>query len=194
MEILSDRLAVCAAYITTERVRYLSRLFELVNDSLSEMTQSAEQASFSYLSGINGKCAEDFFDLSENTDAYRRLFSKDVQREIVMGTSLGGAHRDDFEILLNGMNAKFFASQGQQRSLALAMKLAEGEISKENTGEYPVFLLDDVLSELDRERKKYVLSELKERQVILTTCDESDFAGISSANMIYVENGHYSYR
>ena len=91
------------------------------------------------------------------------------------------------------MNAKIFASQGQQRSIALAMKLAEGELSKEESGEYPVFLLDDVLSELDRDRKHYVLSELHDRQVIITTCDENDFSGISNALKIYVENGTYAY-
>ncbi len=194
MEILSERLAVSAAYITRERARYLIRLFELVNASLEEMTHGTERADFVYLSGIAGKETESLLDHERNLERYRRLFSKDVRREIVMGTSLGGAHRDDFEIRLNGMNAKFFASQGQQRSLALAMKLAEGEISRENTGEYPVFLLDDVLSELDRERKKYVLSELRGRQVILTTCDENDFEGLGSAKRIYVENGNYSYR
>ena len=91
------------------------------------------------------------------------------------------------------MNAKYFASQGQQRSIALAMKLAEGELSKQEGGEYPVFLLDDVLSELDRERKNYILSELHGRQVIITTCDENDFKDVSNANKIYVENGTYTY-
>ena len=194
MDILSERLAVSAAYITAERARYLTRLFALVNASLSDMTGGAEHADFRYLSGIAGQTTEELFDMKRNTEQYRRLFSKDIHREIVMGTSLGGAHRDDFEIMLNGMSAKFFASQGQQRSLALAMKLAEGEISREDTGEYPVFLLDDVLSELDRVRKRYVLSELTGRQVILTTCDESDFEGISCAKRIYVENGTYTYR
>ena len=122
------------------------------------------------------------------------MFSKDIQKEIIIGSSIGGAHRDDFEIKLNGMNAKIFASQGQQRSIALAMKLAEGEISREESGEYPVFLLDDVLSELDRDRKHYVLSELHDRQVIITTCDENDFSGINHALKIYVENGNYEYR
>ena len=74
------------------------------------------------------------------------------------------------------------------------MKLAEGEISREESGEYPVFLLDDVLSELDAERKRFVLSELSGRQVILTTCDEKDFVEIDVAKKIYVENGTYTYQ
>ena len=114
-------------------------------------------------------------------------------RERLAGVSLFGPHRDDMEIKINGTDARAFASQGQQRSLALAMKLAEGEISREESGEYPVFLLDDVLSELDRERKNYILSELYGRQVIITTCDENDFKDISNARKIYVENGTYTY-
>lgn len=74
------------------------------------------------------------------------------------------------------------------------MKLAEGEICREETGEYPVFLFDDVLSELDRGRKNYVLENLSGKQVIVTSCDEADFSDCSSAKRIYVENGNYFYR
>ena len=194
MDILSEKLAQDAAYITEVRAKYLTKLFSLVNDYLSEMTEGHEKAEFCYLSHIAGNETEELFDREENLKRYRRVFSKDIQKEIIIGSSIGGAHRDDFEIKLNGMNAKIFASQGQQRSIALAMKLAEGEISREESGEYPVFLLDDVLSELDRARKHYVLSELHDRQVIITTCDENDFSGISNALKIYVENGNYEYR
>ena len=194
MEILSEKLAQDAAYITEVRAKYLTKLFSLVNGYLSEMTEGHEKAEFCYLSHIAGNETEELFDREENLKRYRRIFSKDIQKEIIIGSSIGGAHRDDFEIKLNGMNAKIFASQGQQRSIALAMKLAEGEISREESGEYPVFLLDDVLSELDRDRKHYVLSELHDRQVIITTCDENDFSGINHALKIYVENGKYEYR
>ena len=66
-----------------------------------------------------------------------------------------------------------YGSQGQQRSAVLALKLAEGELSAKLTGEYPVFLLDDILSELDKDRKEYILSRITDRQVIITGCDES---------------------
>ncbi len=194
VEILSERMAHAAAYITEVRAKYLSRLFSLVDTYLGEMTGGKETVSFRYLSHAAGSENEELFDREKNLEKYRRIFSKDIQREIILGTTVGGAHRDDFEIKLGGMNAKIFCSQGQQRSIALAMKLAEGEISKEESGEYPVFLLDDVLSELDRGRKEYVLSELHERQVIITTCDEADFAGTDVACKIYVENGTYEYR
>ena len=113
-----------------------------------------------------------------------------AEREIYAGTTLVGAHKDDFEIDLGGNSARTFASQGQQRSLALALKLAEGEIIKKECGEYPVFLLDDVLSELDSARRAYLIEEIKDKQVIMTTCEalENDI----SANVIYVKDGVFS--
>ena len=194
MEILSEKLAECAAQITKKRADYLKRLFDLVNACVGQMTGGRERVSFRYFSHIAGEEIEELLDEKKNEEKYQKLFSSDIQREILVGTTVAGAHRDDFEIQLAGKNAKIFASQGQQRSIALAMKLAEGEISREESGEYPVFLLDDVLSELDAERKRFVLSELSGRQVILTTCDEKDFVGIDVAKKIYVENGTYTYQ
>lgn len=194
IEILSEKLAECAAFITEVRAVYLDRLFSHVNRYMTEMTGGRESVDVRYLSHIAGEAREELFDREANTEKYRRALLKDIQKEILIGSTIAGAHRDDFEIRLEGTNAKIFASQGQQRSIALSMKLAEGEISKEESGEYPVFLLDDVLSELDRDRKNYVLSELSGRQVIITTCDESDFSGIENAAKIHVENGSYTYR
>ena len=93
------------------------------------------------------------------------------------------------EILLSGKKARLFASQGQQRSVTLALKLAEGDIAKEDSGEYPVFLFDDVLSELDEGRKQYLLSQLKGRQVIVTACGEDLFAGCDVEKKINIKNG-----
>lgn len=193
MEILSEKLALDAAFITEVRAGYLKRLFVLVNEYLSDMTGGKETVGFRYISAISDGDIDSLLEREENARKYAMLFSKDIQKEMILGTTLSGSHKDDFEICLNGRNAKYFASQGQQRSIALAMKLAEGELSKAEGGESPVFLLDDVLSELDRERKRYILSELHGRQVIITTCDENDFKGVSNAKKIYVENGTYMY-
>ena len=99
-----------------------------------------------------------------------------------------GIHKDDLKIEINGKDSRLYASQGQQRSLALAMKMAEGEISREHTGEYPVFLLDDVLSELDPTRRAYVLSNINNRQVIITSCEPNYFEA-SDTNFIYLSEG-----
>ena len=112
------------------------------------------------------------YDCVRSESEYLELLTANVEREIRMGTTLYGAQRDDIEILLGGRQAKSFSSQGQQRSIALAMKLAEGIISKEVTGEYPVFLLDDIFSELDESRKTYLARGLSDRQVVITSCEK----------------------
>ena len=88
--------------------------------------------------------------------------------------------------------ARTFASQGQQRSAVLSLKLAEGEIIKNLCGEYPVYLFDDVLSELDCDRKKQLMSLFNDKQVMITCCDESSFDSSLVNNKIKVTNGIYS--
>ena len=93
------------------------------------------------------------------------------------------------------MSSRIYGSQGQQRSLAIAMKLSEGYISKEKSGEYPVYLLDDILSELDDRRRDYLISGFStlenERQVIITCCDSSLLGNSVRANKIFVKEGKY---
>ena len=104
---------------------------------------------------------------------------------------LCGIQRDDLIFTVNGMDAKQFASQGQQRSLALALKIGEGEIIAAEKGESPVYLFDDVLGELDEERKRYVLSRTAGRQMIVTACETGDYLNLSAVKMIEVEDGRY---
>ena len=185
----SQRMAKGSAYITSVRTEYVHRLFEYVKVFLSEMTCGADTVSYDYIS-----TAGDVSDISSLESRYIDLIFGNAEREKAAKMSLFGAHRDDFDIRLPLGTAKIFASQGQQRSIALALKLAEGEICREETGEYPVFLFDDVLSELDRQRKNYVLGNLSGKQVIVTSCDEADFSDCKAAQKIYVENGNYFYR
>ena len=100
-----------------------------------------------------------------------------------------GIHKDDLEISLDVNRARIFASQGQQRSLSLALKLAEGEIIRDECGgDYPVFLFDDVLSELDSGRRSYLLSNLSGKQVIMTACEKKD---VTAERVIGVKNGEF---
>ena len=97
-----------------------------------------------------------------------------------------------YEIFLNGQPARNYASQGQQRSLAVAMKLAEGEISMEDSGEYPVFLMDDLLSELDGNRSDYLVNAFCDRQVIITGCSRDSIDRFSGKGLFRVEKGRYT--
>ncbi len=97
--------------------------------------------------------------------------------ELASGQALSGPHKDDLELLIGGLPAKSYASQGQSRTAALALKLAERELLRSESGEEPVLLLDDVLSELDGGRRSYILNSLGNGQVILTHCDPADTEG-----------------
>ena len=99
-----------------------------------------------------------------------KLYKKHEQREKEQGTTLYGPHRDDIRFFVNEKNVQTYGSQGQQRTTALSLKLAEIELMSEMTGEYPVLLLDDVLSELDDERQTHLLKTIQDKvQTFLTT-------------------------
>ncbi len=118
---------------------------------------------------------------------FERLMST-VDREICAGVTLVGAHREDMAIAINGRDARTFASQGQQRSAALALKFAEGAIIEKYSHDRPVYLLDDVLSELDYSRREYVLANMSGRQVVLTVCDNN----VSGDAVYRVEDGGFT--
>ncbi len=109
--------------------------------------------------------------------------------ELAARTCLSGPHKDDLDLTINGVSASSYGSQGQVRTCALALKLAEREMFFEDCGEYPVLLLDDVLSELDRQRQDFVLNRIAEGQVIITCCEEDIAAKIDAGCLFTVQNG-----
>ena len=111
------------------------------------------------------------------------------QAELDSGLCLSGSHKDDLIISINGNPARSFASQGQARTAALSIKLAEREIHKDSLGEYPVLLLDDVLSELDAVRQNFVLNRIKDGQVLITCCEGDDITEKTGGRVLKIENG-----
>lgn len=188
----SAQLAHEAALIAAMRDVYISRVNRLVAACFSDMTEDGEVPELTYVNSL-GLTGEALADRADVEARYLSLLSTRHDREIGAGATLWGIHKDDIAVTLNGRPARQFASQGQQRSLALAMKLAEGEISaQESGGDRPVFLFDDVLSELDSRRRAYLMGELEGRQVIMTTCDPSA-SGIAADRVrtIRVTEGRY---
>ena len=112
--------------------------------------------------------------------------------DMYSGTTSIGPHRDELIFKINGISARNFGSQGQKRSVSLSVKLAEAEIINKLSGEYPVFLLDDVMSELDPERQNYVLNHIKGIQSFITCCDPSNIAQLKKGKIINVKNGQVS--
>lgn len=187
VEFWSEQLAHEAAVIARYRVQYLKRAAGQIRACFAEMTDDREVPDAVYAGSSHGE-PESYEDVEQTEKAYFKLLMSNHDREIGAGSTLWGIHKDDIDIQINGRSARAFASQGQQRSLALAMKLAEGEVCAEICGEKPVFLFDDVFSELDSSRRAYLSGKMKNRQVIITTCEPS---GIAGGKMIRVENGKY---
>lgn len=178
VEYWSQQLSEEAEIISSRRNKYINILGEFSNDFISDMTGGKEKLTLSYRT-------------AKNKEEYMKELMSNHDREIKYGSTLYGIHKDDIEIDLCGQQARSFASQGQQRSIALALKLSEGEISKKECGSYPVFLLDDVLSELDSKRREYVLSGIGERQTFITSCNTEDFEKIKNIAAYRVENGRF---
>lgn len=125
----------------------------------------------------------------ETKDEFKEKLDNSIDKEIEQGFTLYGPHRDDFDIYTDGKDLKTYGSQGQHRSAVLALKLAQADMVYEDMGEYPVLLLDDIMSELDSERRAYLVGKIKNKQVIIT-CTDADETGITDgANLIHIDNG-----
>lgn len=169
----SDSLAEYASSIYTERKKYIKKLEVYAKDYMKNISDGKEELSLIYKSDIG----DDFTSLDEIKSEYRRIFRENLIKERAAGVTLYGPHREDIIIKINGNDARIFSSQGQQRSIVLSLKMAEGEVSRELFSEYPVFLFDDVLSELDDKRQNFVLAGMKDRQIIITSCERLRTAG-----------------
>ena len=182
----SASMAEYASYIYLFREEYIKKLEIHAKKIMNEISEGKEELEISHISDI--ECG--LSDRKDVYEAYKAAYSCSLDKEIAAGVTLFGPQREDIEIKINGKSARKFASQGQQRSIVLALKLAEGEVIKEISGEYPVFLFDDVLSELDDRRRNYVLSGKGGRQIIITSCEPDECRGFTDKE-IDVSEGEY---
>ena len=202
----SAQLAREAALITMHRARYVKQVNEHVRACFGDMMKKYETGEelpeLTYQPTLGSEWMEShgddpelFTNQERLEERYLELLTTRHEREISAGATLWGIHKDDVRIHLNGRPARLYASQGQQRSLALAMKLAEGWVSAhESGGDMPVFLFDDVLSELDTHRRNYLVQEMRGRQVIMTACDPASADFGESVHLIRVDGGRYTQR
>ncbi|MBR0576536.1 DNA replication/repair protein RecF [Proteiniclasticum sp. BAD-10] len=160
LDIYDQKLAQEASYIAKQRVNYIHLLNVHGQPIHQEITTNKEEIRFEY------KCS---FSLEGNLqDNLKKELSRKREMDMDRGTTSAGIHRDDFTIRINGADAKDFGSQGQQRTAVLTMKFASLEIIRKINGEYPILLLDDVLSELDLSRKKFILKSIENIQTVIT--------------------------
>ncbi|MHC9537522.1 DNA replication/repair protein RecF [Dellaglioa sp. BT-FLS60] len=190
LDVLSDQLAAFGAEIVHQRLIFLKQLEFWANQLQEEITQSAETVTFEYATHLENAAEQTVEQLYEQL---QNNLKKATKKEIFQGTTLAGPHRDDVRFLINGKNVQTYGSQGQQRTTALSVKLAEIELMKEETGEYPVLLLDDVLSELDDMRQTHLLKTIQNKvQTFLTTPNLSGIARtlINEPKIFHINQGN----
>lgn len=183
LDIYDIQLAEFGHNVIIERLNYIDKLNFYGEDIHKDISSGKEIIEFKYISTIknSGDIKRSFYEsLVKNRD-------KDIEKRI---TSIG-PHRDDFTVLINGIDAKSFGSQGQQRSAVLTIKFSSLKIIREITSEYPVLLLDDVLSELDFSRKRYVLTSINEIQTVITCTGIEDLTNYldNSSKVFKVKDG-----
>ncbi len=165
LDIWNERLVLFGVDVVLERIAFCRALSPRAAEIYRGIAQGKEEISLDYAP----------FDGADTPDALREHFSQSLRRlekaDFRAGFTSVGPHRDDLDIRIDGLSARTYGSQGQQRSIVLALKLAEADVLFAATGERPVILLDDVMSELDTSRRDYLLNHIEGRQVFLTCCD-----------------------
>lgn len=176
------QLCKYAAAVASKRAEYISKLSPLAAEAHAYLTDGAEELVISPEKKYKGS----------EEELEKRLFdelSNNYERDIRLGYTVSGPHRDDLDITINGADAKNFASQGQTRTAALAIKLAEVNVFKEACGEYPVLILDDVMSELDLPRRKKLVGRTDGLQTIITCTHAERVLYGRNVNKIMIEGG-----
>ena len=184
----SDGLCRASAQLIRYRASFAERLKAEAAPIHSDFSGSEEKLGIEYqtVSTVKdplGSAQEIYYDLCEHLEKHRRA-------ELECRQCLTGAHKDDLVISVNGKPARSFASQGQTRTAALSLKLAEREIFLDETGEYPILLLDDVLSELDTKRQEFVLNRIGGGQTLITCCEDEGISMRTGGRVLNVSGGN----
>ncbi len=180
------RFAKLGGEVMAERAAYVQRLAPKVQEIYFGISKGREGLMVSYAPAVK---AEGGLDSQQAEQALLQELARTRRSDIRAGFTTTGPHRDDLEITLDGLSARVYGSQGQQRSAVLALKLAEAEALSQLTGEPPVVLLDDVMSELDQSRQDYLLNHLHGRQVFITCCSPETVSRMETGRRFRVEAG-----
>ena len=196
LETLTSQLAKVALYITKERVSFVQDISKLTYKNMLNISNGQETLKIKYKSSVlDALNIAEINDESFTEENLTKVMMKKSFDDIMRGSTKIGPQHDDLEFYINDLDAKMYASQGQQRSIVLSLKLAEINYLKEKTGTYPVLLLDDVLSELDKNRQLKLLDAINENvQTFITTPSISDIKEdlLKKAKVFNIENGNIS--
>ena len=174
-----EQLAAAGAQIMTARRHFIQELNITAAQTHAHVSGGREQLSVLYQPSLLTEATD-----SQLKDALMHAYDVARAQDMRRLTTTVGPHRDDVKMLVNGLDVRIYGSQGQQRTTALSLKLSELEVMHGELGEWPVLMLDDVMSELDPERRRHLLSRLEGVQTLVTCTDRDDLAG-AQAGRIY---------
>lgn len=182
--IWDEQLSEHGAVLWETREKFVKALSPLASHYYGRIGKEEFSVTYETLFPLEGKNRE------EIKEEYQKVLLKTHDKDLEYRMTTTGPHRDELLWCIGGRPARTFASQGQQRTAALSLRLAESEWMGKVTGEAPILLLDDILSELDADRRKKLVEDLDDKQVMLTCTDLPDFTEKSaSAGIFYIEGG-----
>ena len=188
-----EEITSVGAQILIKRLENLKKLKEISIPAFHNLSDKNDSLEIKYeMKGNNG---ESYYPEEETYNNIKDFYMASLKerrfKDIMQGNTGIGVHRDDFKTYINNADGKAFASQGQQRCCALALKFSQIEYVKEMSGEYPVLLLDDVMSELDQYRRNQLISFINDKvQTIITVNDKTLIPDFGSNQYFYVEKGN----
>lgn len=185
-EVFSVQLAEYGSFITEVRNEFIKRLSLISRLIHRKITDGKEELEIVY----ENSCGE-FINRQDTKERLLKYYLEKIDEDAKKGYTLMGPHRDDIIVKINGVDARAYGSQGQQRTAALSLKLSELEIIRSEVSEYPILILDDVLSELDVKRQKFLLDALKDLQTILTCTSLNDIKSFhfEDKDIFFVKEG-----
>lgn len=185
LDVWEERIAFYASEIIRQRIGYINKLSQFASEIYSGISSGKEKLEISYAE----QCTSGGENRQEIYESLKSLLFASRKTDIITGSTSVGPHRDDLSIKIDGLTARNYGSQGQQRSAALALKLGEAAVIKDFSGQQPVALLDDVMSELDVSRQNYILNHIKDWQVFITCCDPNSVNNLKYGKAFEMQNG-----
>lgn len=168
LDLWNQKLYEYGEKVYNYRLEFIEKLKEKINDIHKKITDGNEEIKIEYIS-----------DFSSKENFYMQL-KQNQKMDIIRGATSKGIHKDDFIVYLNGKNVSIYGSQGQNRTVVLSLKMSELQVIKDEIGENPILLLDDFMSELDKERRKNFLENIGDTQVFVTCTDKIDIENLNS--------------
>ena len=191
LEVYDEALSEAGAEVLMERLAYIKILSEAGRDNGRRITNEKETLDLKYESNIYLGEEDEESDIKKIQTLMYEELKKTREKDIKIGSTEKGPHRDDFSMLVNDKDLRVFGSQGQKRTAALSLKLAEEKLIKEETGEKAIILFDDVMSELDADRQKSIMENFEDNQIFITAAEINDkvISKLSEGMIFNIDNG-----